>query len=106
MAKCGLDELDALGDGSANAIYLGESIVSISGRAMGHPGKRGCHVSDIEFGNSRRDDAWGSQIGSGLGGGSTESVEDSVWVVAVIKRVFAELDAFGDRSTDAIYLGE
>ena len=105
VAKRGFTELAALGDGSASAIYLYEQIVSGSCRATGHPGKRSCHVGDIEFRNSRCDEAWGIQIGSGPGGG-TESVEDSVWVVVVLERVFAELDAFGDRSTDAIYLGE
>ena len=73
---------------------------------MCHPRKAGCHIGDIEFGNSRSDEAWGSQITSGPDGGTTESVEDSIRVVAVAKRVLTELDALGDGSTDAIYLGE
>ena len=78
----------------------------MSGRSMGHAGKRGCHIGDIEFGDSRRDEAWGSQIGSSPGGGGAKSVEDSVWVVAVVKRVFIELDALSDGSTNATYLNE
>ena len=38
VSKCVLAELDALGDGSANTIYLGEEIVSRCSTATGHPG--------------------------------------------------------------------
>ena len=76
------------------------------GRAMGHAGKRGCHIGDIEFGDSRRDEAWGSQIGSGPGGGAVEFVENSIRVIAMAKHGLTELDALSDGSANAIYLGK
>jgi len=39
-------------------------------------------------------------------GGIAESVEDPIWVIVVAKRVFAELDALSDGSSNSIYLGE
>ena len=38
VSECILAESDALGDGLADSIYLGDMIISGSGRAMGHPG--------------------------------------------------------------------
>jgi len=103
VAKCRFAKSDALSDRSADTIYLGKQIIGRFGKVTGHPGKS-CHVCDIEFGNSRRDKARGSQIGSGPGSGA-ESVEDLVWVVAVLKRFFTKLGALDDGSTDTIYLG-
>jgi len=59
MAKHVLAELDALGDGSANSIYLGEQIVSRPGRVTGHPRRSGRHIGSLEFGNSGSDGTWG-----------------------------------------------
>jgi len=73
---------------------------------MSHPRKSGCHVGDVEFGNSRRDEAWGSQIGSGPGGGAVEFVENSIRVIAMAKHGLTELDALSDGSANAIYLGK
>ena len=58
----------------------------------------------LEFKNSRCDRSWGGQIGSSPRGSTTESAKDSVRIVLVVKRVLAELDAFGDGSADSIYL--
>ena len=76
VAKRVLAELDALGDGSADSIYLGDPVVNRAGRATGRPGRSGRHVVCLEFGNSRCDGSWGGQIGSGPGGGTAESAED------------------------------
>ena len=97
-------EPDALGDGSADSIYLGDKIVSRSGKATGHPGRSKRHVVRLGFGNSRCDGSRGDQIESGPGGGAAESAEDSVRIISVVKREFAELVALSDGSTDAIYL--
>jgi len=106
MAKHIFAELDALGDGSTNSIYLGEQIVSRPGRVRGHLGRSGRHIGSLEFGNSGCDGTWGGQIGSSLDGSAAESTEDSIRVVSVVKCMFAKLNALGDGSTDAIYLGE
>jgi hypothetical protein len=105
VAKRVLAELDALGDGSADSIYLGEQIVGRSGKATGHPGRSDRHIGSLNFGNSRGDETWGGQIGSGPDGSAAEPAEDSVRIVSVAKRVFAELNALGDGSTNTIYLG-
>ena len=99
-----LAEPDALGNGSADSIYLGDKIVSRSGRAMGRPGRSNRHVVCLGFGNSRCDGSQGGQIGSGPGRSTAESVEDSVRVVLMAKSEIAELDALSDGSTDTIYL--
>jgi len=57
-------ELDALGDRSANAIYLEDQIASRFGRATDHAGWRGHHVEVLRFGNLRGDGSLGGQIGS------------------------------------------
>ena len=106
VAKRKFAKLDALGDGSTDPIYLRDQIVNRFGRATGRPGRSDRHMVCLEFRNSRCDRSWGGQIGSGPGGGTTESAEDSVRIVLVLKREFAELDALGDGSTDAIYLEE
>ena len=64
MVKRKFVELDALGDTSANAIYLEDKIVSRFGRAADHPGWRSCHVEVLRFGNPRGDGSLGGQIGS------------------------------------------
>ena len=64
MVKREFAELDALGDRSANAIYLEDQIVSRFGRATGHPGWRGRHIEVLRFGNLRGDGSLGGQIGS------------------------------------------
>ena len=99
-----LAKLDALGDGSTDSIYLGGKIVNKSDRTTGRPGRSDRHVVCLEFRNSRCDRSWGGKIGSGPGGGTAKSAEDSVRIVSVLKREFAELDALGDGSTDSIYL--
>ena len=57
-------ELDALSDGSTDAIYLEDQIISRFGRAMDHPSWRGRHVEVLGFGNPRGDGNLGGQIGS------------------------------------------
>ena len=52
-------ELDALSDGSTDAIYLEDQIVSRFGRATDHPGWRGSHVKVLGFGNPRGDGSLG-----------------------------------------------
>ena len=74
--------------------------------ATSHPGKSGHHIGSLEFENSSCDEACGGQIGSGPDGSAAESTEDSVWIISVARRVFAELNALGDGSTDVIYMGE
>ena len=106
MSKRVLAEPDALGDGSADSIYLGGKIVNKSDRMTGHPGRSDHHVVGLRFGNSRCDGSRGGQIGSGPGRSAAESAEDSVRVVLMMKREFAELDALSDGSTDAIYLAD
>ena len=104
VSKRILAEPDALGDGSADSIYLGDKIVNISGSVTGCPGRSNRHVVRLGFGNSRCDGSRGGQIGSGPGRSAAESAEDSVRVVLMMKREFAELDALSDGSTDVIYL--
>ena len=99
-----LAEPDALGDGSADSIYLVDKIVSRSGRTTGHPGMSNHHVVHLGFRNLRWDGSWSGQIGSGPGRSAAESAEDSVRVVLMMKREFAELNALSDGSTNAIYL--
>ena len=65
-----LAELDALGDGSADKIYMGEEIISRCCRATGLPIADGCRVSNVMFENPKRDGAWKGQIGSDPGGGA------------------------------------
>ena len=70
-------QLYALGDGSANAIYLGDEIV---GRNSGARVAR-CCVSDVEFGNLMGGGAWMGQIGSDPGGSAAlESRGAGSWV--------------------------
>ena len=57
-------ELDALSDGSTDAIYLEDQIVSRFGRATDHPGWHGHHVEALGFGNPIGDRSLGGQIGS------------------------------------------
>ena len=104
VAKRILVELDALGDGSADSIYLGDKIVSRSGRATGRPGRSDRHVVHLGFGNSRCDGSQSGQIGNSPGRSAAESAEDSVRIVSVMKREFAELDGLSNGSTDVIYL--
>ena len=59
MVKRKFVELDALGDTSANAIYLEDKIVSRFGRAADHPGWRSRHVKVLGFGNPRGDESLG-----------------------------------------------
>ena len=99
-----LADLDALGNGSADSIYLRNKIVSRSVRVTGHPVGSDRHVVCHGLGNLRCDGSRGDQVGSGPGGGAAESVEDSIRIISVVKREFAELDALGDRSTNVIYL--
>ena len=44
VVKCELVESDALSDGSIDAIYLEDQIISRFGKATAHPGWRGRHV--------------------------------------------------------------
>ena len=104
MSERVLTELDALGDGSADSIYLGDKIVSRSGRTTGRPGRSKRRVVCLEFGNSRHGRSWSGQIGSGPGRSAAEFTENTVIVISVVKREFAELDALRDGSTNAIYL--
>ena len=106
VPKSVLAEPDALGDGSADSIYLGDQIVNRSGKVTGRPGRSDHHVVCLEFGNPMCDGSWSGQIRSGPGGGTAESAEDSVRIVSVAKRKFAELDVLGDGSTNVIYLEE
>ena len=104
MSECVLAESDALGDGSADLIYLGDKIISRSDRAMGRPGRSDHHVVRLGFGNSRCDRSRSGQIGSGPSGSAAEFTKNTVRVISVVKREFAESDALSDGSTDAIYL--
>ena len=97
-------ESDALGDGSADSIYLRDKIVGRSGWMTGHPGRGGHHVVRLGFGNPRRSRSRSDQIGFGPGGSAAEFTENTVRVVSVMKREFAESNALGDGSTNAIYL--
>jgi hypothetical protein len=93
VSECVLTELDALGNGSAYSIYLGDKIISRFGRTTGRRGRRDRHVVFLEFGNSRRVRSRSGQIRSGPGIRAAESAEDTVRVVLMMKREFAELDA-------------
>ena len=104
MPKSVLAEPDALGDISANSIYLRDKIVGRSGWMTGHPGRGGRRVVRLGFGNPRRSRSRSDQIRSGPGGSAAEFTENTVRVVSVVKREFAELNALGDGSTNAIYL--
>ena len=104
VAKRVLTELDALCDGSADSIYLRDKIVSRSSWTTGRPGRSGCRVVCLGSGNPRRSRSWGDQIGTGHGRSVAEFAENTVGVVPMAKREFAELNALGDGSTDAIYL--
>ena len=66
VSECILAESDALGDGSADLIYLGDKIVSKSGRVTGRPGRSNRHVVRLGFGNSRceRVSGWPDRIWS------------------------------------------
>jgi hypothetical protein len=70
----------------------------------GRPEGRGCHVVHLGFGNPRHSRSWGDRIGSGPCGSVAEFAENTVGVVPMAKLKFAELNALGDGSTDAIYL--
>ena len=104
MSECILAEPDALGDGSTDSIYLRDKIFSRSDGMTGRPERSKRRVVCLGFGNSRCDGSRGGQIGFGPGRSVAESAEDSVRVISVVKREFAELDALSNLSTDAIYL--
>jgi hypothetical protein len=72
----------------------------------GHPWRSDRHIGSLEFENSGGDETWDGQIGSGPNGSVAESAKDSIRIVSVAKRVFIELNALGNGSTDTIYLGE
>jgi hypothetical protein len=61
-------------------------------------------ILTLGFGNSRRGRSRSGHIGSGPGRSAAEFTENTVRVVSVVKREFAELNALSDESTDAIYL--
>ena len=78
-----LAEPDALGDGSADSIYLGDKIVSRSGRAMGRPGGSGRHVVRLEFMDPMCDRSQSDQIGSGPGRSDRQQIrqgDGSPWL--------------------------
>ena len=58
----------------------------------------------LGFGNPERGRSRSDQIGSGPGRSVAEFTENTVGVVPMAKREFAESNALGDGSTDAIYL--
>ena len=99
-----LAEPDALGNGSADSIYLRDKIASGCSGTTGRPGGSDHHVVRLGFGNSRRVRSQSGQIGSGPSRKAAEFAEYSVRVVLMMKREFAELDALSNVSTDAIYL--
>ena len=99
-----LAEPDALGDRSADSIYLGDKIVSGSGRTTGRPGRSDRGRVRLGFGNPERGRSRSDQIGSGPSGSAAEFTKNTVRVVSVVKREFAESDALSDGSADAIYL--
>ena len=66
----GVEHFHRLGDGSADAIYLGEEIINRDGRTAGHPGATDRHISNVEFRNPTCDEAMGGQIGSDPGRGA------------------------------------
>ena len=53
VVKRELVESDALSDGSIDAIYLEDQIISRFGKATDHPGWRGLHVEVLGFRNSK-----------------------------------------------------
>ena len=59
MVKREFAELDALGDTSANTIYLEDQIASRFGRATDHAGWCGRHIEVLGFGNPRGDGSLG-----------------------------------------------
>ena len=67
VVKRVLAELDAISNGSTDAIYLEDQIVSRFGWATDHPGWCGRHVKVLGFGNPRGDGSLGGQIGSNRG---------------------------------------
>ena len=104
MSECILAEPDALGNGSANSIYLRDKIASMCNRTTGRPGGSNRRVVRLGFGNPRCRRSRSDQIRSGLGRSAAEFTENTVRVVSVVKREFAESDALSDGSADAIYL--
>ena len=64
MTQHVLAELNALGDGSGNAIYPGDKIVVADNRATCRPGANDRRIVDVKFGNSTNDGTLGHQIGS------------------------------------------
>ena len=104
VPKSVLAEPDALGDGFADSIYLRGKRVGRSGWTTGHPRKSGRRVVRLGFENPRRNRSRSDQIGSGPGRSAAEFTENTVTVVSMVKREFAELNALGDGPTDAIYL--
>jgi hypothetical protein len=99
-----LADPNALGNGSADPIYLRDKIASRCSGTTGRPGGSDRHIVRLGFGNLRCDRSQGDQIGSGPSRSATEFSENTVRVVSVVKREFAESDALRDRSADAIYL--
>jgi len=93
VSECVLAELDALGNGSAYSIYLGDEIISRSRRTTGRPGRSDRHVVFLGFGNSRRVRSRSGQIRSGPGIRAAVFAEDTARVVLMMKREFTELDA-------------
>ena len=71
---------------------------------MGCPGRSDHGGVRLGFGNPERGRSRSYQIGSGPGGSAAEFTENTVRVVSVVKREFAESNALGDGSTDVIYL--
>jgi len=104
VQKSVLAEPDALGDGSADSIYLGDEIISRPIWMTGRPGRSGCRIVLLGFRNPKGSRSWGDQIGSGSSRCVAEFPENTVGVVAMAKCEFAESNALGDGSTDAIYL--
>ena len=92
VPECVLAEPDALGNGSADSIYLRDEIVSRSGWTTGRPGRSERRVVRLGFGNPRRGRSRSDQIRSGLGRSAAEFTENTVRVVSVVKREFAESD--------------
>ena len=99
-----LAEPDALGNGSADSIYLRDKIASWCSRMMGRPEGSNHHVVRLRFGNPRCDRSRSDQIRSGPGGGIAKFTENTVGVVLMAKCEFTESNALSDGSTNAIYL--
>ena len=70
----------------------------------GRPGRSDRGGVRLGFRNPERGRSQSDQIGSSPGRSTAEFTENTVRVVSVVKREFAESDALSDGSTDAIYL--